>query len=37
MKELPAHEKTYQTFSAFMMFGIAFVGTFLIATAIFLT
>jgi len=35
--DMPAHEKTYENFTAFMIFGIAFVAIVLVGMAIFLT
>ncbi len=35
--DMPAHEKTYQNFTAFIKFGIASVAIVLIGMAVFLT
>ncbi len=35
--DMPAHEKTYDNFTAFMKFGIASVAIVLVGMAIFLT
>ena len=35
--DMPAHEKTYENFTAFMIFGIASVAIILVGMAIFLT
>ena len=35
--DIPAHEKTYQNFTAFIKFGIASVAIVLVGMAIFLT
>ncbi len=35
--DMPAHEKTYQNFAAFVKFGIASVAIVLVGMAIFLT